>query len=198
MKLSDLLEDVNKHALEDWMKKYKISGGTSVRSQDFQFLNTIGAFDFHNKEITLGSDRTNQTFDPPMDASWWGKGLRTFNFDHNAAYYANSNIIDGFEKVPTAIEIRFLHTTITSFKGIEKLSTLNALVFAKSSDIKCGVLRLLKCQSLDHLEMAPIIKLDNPKLHKVLTIVRSHLGESNALDCQNELIEADLDEYATL
>lgn len=85
--------------------------------------------------------------------------------------------------------------TIYSFAGIDKLTNLKRLAFECDTIwIKGGVLRLLKCPSLTEVKLESY----DDSLENLQNIINKHLKNKNIPECQQELIEEELQEYAKL
>jgi hypothetical protein len=85
---------------------------------------------------------------------------------------------------------------IKSFDGIEHLSELeNFKVAGGATDFDDKrFLRFFKAKNLKHLEAVDAGK-DND-IGRALSIIQSHLATKDVADCIDDLIEADLKEYA--
>jgi Leucine-rich repeat (LRR) protein len=79
---------------------------------------------------------------------------------------------------------------LTSLKDIHKqIKSIGETLYLSGNPIKTHVLGLLKIKRLKSVE------LDNKEVEKILN---KYLPEGDLLDCQEELIEAGLDEFAQL
>lgn len=102
-----------------------------------------------------------------------------------------------FPNVPSVLLANSLHNkfVINSLKNIDKLDKIRIIrVGSGELEINCGLLKLLKMPELK------AINVGNPdeKVEKAFKIINSHLKDRDVPECQQELIEEGLQEFATL
>lgn len=103
-----------------------------------------------------------------------------------------SNLLTSLEHAPKKIGAAFRcsHNKLTSLHNIHKqIESIDGMFHADHNPIKSHVLGLLKIKKLDWVNMDNI---------KVMDIINKYLPEGDIVACQQELIEAGLDEYAQL
>ena len=88
---------------------------------------------------------------------------------------------------------------LTSLKGIHKHIIETHNIDFTSNPIKSHILGLLKIEGLRWVEREKRAVADNDKLDKAVRIINKHLqGSRNIFDCQAELEDAGLEEFAQL
>lgn len=200
MKLHEILDDDN--AIEKWIKEWTVS---TYKPSDYV---VDGKMNPKWAKVYLWPNEKDQIFDPPMPRSWWDHSLTEVSITKTSEHKDATAVIHDFQKMPDANELVFSGAKIASFKGIETMTNLNGLDIYQCT-LDCGLLRLLKCASLKKLVATrPQYSSgdggyrnvsDNKEFTKALNIVEKHLkGHRDVLECQEELIDAGLDEYAKL
>lgn len=108
-------------------------------------------------------------------------------------------LLKSWDEIPSnVVNLRVDGMKIITLKGIEQMSVMKTLYFCGGNTpciVEGGLLRLLK---LPALESVCTISMGDPQLTDALDIVQSHLVNRNVPECQQELIEAGLQEYAKL
>lgn len=102
--------------------------------------------------------------------------------------------------------LNFSNNQITSLKDIGTLIKSVQHLQCDDNPITSNVLGLLKIRNLQSVKMyndgksafKPLVKEINEKLKIVEAIINKYLPEGDIMDCQNELIDAGLSEYAKL
>lgn len=220
MKLKDLVEAASDDAkkFEEWLhemnvmfrtesnkkgsaKPWKYSKGVVklIASQPYNII--FNEFDNKSDEFAPYATKTLKLEKPPVPVTWDG-----FNYAR-----LNGVLIETFDVVPDVRTIAIAATNkcpcdIKTFNGIEKLSKLKSLTinFANTKSEGLNFLRLLKSQSIQEVNFWDSAPYNNStkeaKDYKELAeILNKHLKSDRSLiDCQNELIDADMDEFAIL
>jgi hypothetical protein len=100
------------------------------------------------------------------------------------------------EHCPTSVSGNFScdYNKLTSLQNIHKhLKKMSGIFYAKSNPIKSHILGLLL------IEGCSSIKLDNKKVESIINkYLPNTRGRQAVIECQRELIEAGLEEYAKL
>jgi hypothetical protein len=107
-------------------------------------------------------------------------------------FYCFGNQLTSLTGAPTSVtgDFHCSNNQLTSLKDIHKyIKSIGGNFYLVRNPIKSHVLGLLKIKGLKSVE------LDNKEVEKILN---KYLPEGDILDCQQELIEAGLDEYAQL
>lgn len=192
MKLKDLFEELDKAG---WMKANAIN--PTDMSHEFAFgWDKDGIIASHVKNLFISAKSPKQELNFPFKIE---HTLAVFGID--AIYGFNEYVVKDLSFVADAKKLVFCKAIIESFKGIDKISNLQAIGFSSTCQFAddVGLLRLLKCKSLEFIEFNPgdFIKA-NLKIADALLIVQSHLKTKNVPECQQELIEEGLQRYAKL
>lgn len=119
------------------------------------------------------------------------------------SFSASSNPITSLEGAPEYIESGASFSDcaqLRSIAGIHKIIKHATSLDFSGCPIKSGVLGLLEIQGLSKVKLADDRnKVENyDELVRVEEIVNKHLKVSDTLECQDELIDAGLEEYAKL
>ena len=107
-------------------------------------------------------------------------------------FHCYNNQLTSLTGAPTSVTGNFncQGNKLTSLKDIHKqIKSIGETLYLSGNPIKSHVLGLLKIKRLKSVE------LDNKEVEKILN---KYLPEGDLLDCQEELIDAGLDEYAQL
>lgn len=127
----------------------------------------------------------------PFDSKAWPQGNNRLE-----SLRIIGAVIDTWDKMPIAQLLILDRCEFHTFKlgsldgGIDNLT----LDFPK---VKCGLLGILKCKTIGRVGGTASCPKD---LQLALQIINKHLlkDDRDILECQNELIDANLDEYAKL
>jgi hypothetical protein len=110
-------------------------------------------------------------------------------------------VIDGFDKWPKADFLTIHGCEIESLAGIEKLELEEFdLHLITHDDLKCGLLRLLKCPHLMRAYVVALIGTDteDDDLAKAVSIIDEHLPTKDIAEAMDEMMEAGLKRYAKM
>ena len=118
----------------------------------------------------------------------------------NLKLHASDSEIESLDGAPKSIvNLQLSECKITSLKGIHLHGLENITALNIIGPIKDGLLDLLKIK----FKIRPSIyigNIDDPNVYRALEIVRKYIKHdikrSEILDCQQELIDADLEDYA--
>jgi hypothetical protein len=107
-----------------------------------------------------------------------------------------SNNITSLEGAPSSVDGDFNcgRNNLSSLKGIEKiLKKMNGTFFAQQNPLKSHVIGLLLVPGCKE------VRLDNNQVQEILNKhLKSPFGNKRVIDCQSELLDANLDEFAKL
>lgn len=199
MKIRDLLE--SPFPLSDWVE----SNNIEVRDKHSAVISSsMDWIDGKQLAANVASVRfepkkASQPFEWPLE----NKQHKLNGLELGNSFSSFGYVIENFVDFPNAIYllINGKSTTIKSFKGIEHLSNLHTLKISDVIDIDCGVLRILKSQALalNILNVTARATERAKEYNKLSDIMNKHLfGDRNVAECQQELIEEGLQEFAKL
>lgn len=189
MKLYEITEPSYK-VIQEFCEKWGISDWTHFIGTDGKPKKTF------QSSIALYSSKNNEVLDPPMSLSWWGSlRLGTVEVFSDAGF--GNALIKRWDNFPPGKYIQLAdRVVIESFSGIEKQIYTEKIEIGEDQNMPKGLLRLLKMQSMKELKVHG--DSDN-QLVRAAEILNKHLeGDKNIIECQAELIDADLEEYAKL
>lgn len=198
MKLSEILKEQEVSAIRQWWMNWRWTPRTDRSDVEEEIKNVLTADDKikpGKSYITVNPMiKGDNVYDPPMDKNWWSKDVKDFSIAKGADRFV---IVPNFECIPSAIEHLSLSATIVkTLKGIEDLHYLTSFSVSHNTEFNCGLLRLLKCPVLTYVGNSG--KDVDKKLQDALDIIKKHLKDKNIPECQQELIEEGLQEYAKL
>jgi hypothetical protein len=106
------------------------------------------------------------------------------------------NQLTSLEGAPTSVGGNFdcSFNNLTSLEGIEKiLKKMDGNFYAEGNPLKSHVIGLLLMKGCKKVE------LDNKQVQEILNRhLKSPFGNKRVIDCQSELLDANLDEFAKL
>lgn len=186
-------------SLTDYLRKFDISGHKSDGSR----LNlALECFDVTNKKLRsdvwdLKIQARQYLHDPKF---YWPFGETKLGNLHILQNGTTLLTMDDWTEVPSSITWCVLGgVNIASLKGIERLTKLKHITLeaANASTVATGgLLRLLKCPSLDDIFIN--MTYVEQRTRAALRIINKHLKDKNIPECQQELIEEGFEEYAKL
>lgn len=201
MKLKDLFESAeNKKIIEDWLKQFShfiYLDGLLIKQE----IDNI--FDFQTMKLESEVTSFCLIGDGGVKFSWplAESPLRSDFILDLSGGVPGGMIIDDFEQFPKMVPKLSMTdmVTIKSFRGIDKLTKLRVIsIDTESMIVDCGLLRLLKIPSLKRIVLNRRDDTKN-KFDSAMSIVFKHFeGDREVAECQQELIEAGLQEYAKL
>lgn len=145
--------------------------------------------------LGIASKSGPRVFDPPIGPNDWNN-IAAFEFN-GAGTGQIKHIINDFTKIPNLAALTFSACNIKSLKGIDKLNHVRK-IWLHDVKLEGGLLRLLK---MPNLEMFNLTRLStDEKTERALDILEKHINseERDVPECQQELIEAGLQEFAKL
>lgn len=204
MKLVEITADKTKQkATNKWLKDHtrvKIEGFNVKRFAEIgktpeisidldgkiHFSDKIESFEIYGGKVGKKHLAEPIKFDPPDQLTNFISGNVELDF---------FNYILTAKDLPNCREMFFTGSALSGFSDIKKLTNLETIGFDFST-ITGGLLGLLKLPKLATIEN--YVEEKDPTAFKALNIIKKHLKDKDLLACQDELIDADLEEYAKL
>lgn len=192
MKLFEVMQNPLHASVKEWMKKNRVAIATKDSSKlrddlknPDKIIDADGNFHKNINELVIGIAFTRD-FEWPFKKNAYKKWMSIHEM----------NITD-FVKFPNVQNLQLYGCKMKSLAGIDKITGLKELTFGFAVELEGGMLRLLKTKIKP--EDVTNHYISDDKFAKALKIVLKHMGgDRDLLECQNELIEADLEEYAKL
>ena len=111
-------------------------------------------------------------------------------------FYCSDNQLTSLEGAPASVGGYFgcSSNRLTSLEGIHKiLKQMNGAFYANNNPLKSNVIGLLLVKGCKE------VQLDNKQVEEILNRhLKSTFGHLRVLECQEELLSADLDDWAKL
>ena len=181
MKLQRLLEE----------DKFEHDGGSLIGKKIFQF---------HERHLITGKE---QSWPRHFDcASMYLTSLEGAPKKINGYFNCDDNKLKSLDGAPSEVNggFRASNNKLTSLEGIHKIvKVIEGTFYVHDNPIKSHVLGLLLIKGVRKLELAHWQKVcDLLKAQEIMNHYLPNPTNARILECQNELIDAGLDEYAQL
>lgn len=173
-------------------------GGTMRYNGLYQNILPDGEINPKTKIIDYAASGTNMKFTWPFKRSAPNFVEATIE-PHHPRDTISTLVIDDFSEMFDCENLRIRGCDVKSFKGVESLNKLKILhLRIPDAGIDCGLLRLIKCKGLTYVNISSSRAKTESKCEHLTEIINKHLETHNVPECQQDLIEAGLQEYAKL
>lgn len=208
MRLKEFLKEAEENASQKWLQAHigyveaagtsfyedadlqKILSGKQAKSWPSMIVDEHGDIHTSGDITSVWIDGFNkQKYDCPIETPSWVSASLISGTIRDAT-------LENLANIPDASVVTFMKCKIHSFKFPAKMFQNKTEMSFVDCQIPDGLLSLLKIENLNKLTAS---QFKNEKLLEALKIVTEHLqGSRDIPECQQELIEAGLQEYAKL